>query len=92
MSLGAVLLLPMTILSNEILVCYPGSYYVKWLNVSLIQGKLYMAPLCSIDLLFSDVGLWNHVFLGSNACLFILIPFAYFFSEAEGFSGTRKVC
>ena len=31
------------------------------------------------------------MFLGSNSCLFILIPFAYFFSEAEGFSGSRKV-
>ncbi|XP_065882513.1 limb region 1 protein homolog [Dysidea avara] len=71
-SLGAVFLLPMTIVSNEILVYYPGSYYVKWLNASLIRG------------------LWNQVFLGSNGCLFVLLPFAYFFSEAEGFSGSKK--
>ncbi|EDO49006.1 predicted protein [Nematostella vectensis] len=37
-SLGAVLLLPMSILSNEILVMYPNSYYIKWLNGSLIHG------------------------------------------------------
>ena len=36
-------------------------------------------------------GLWNHVFLVSNLSLFIFLPFAYFFTEAEGFSGSRKV-
>ena len=36
-------------------------------------------------------GLWNHVFLVSNISLFMLMPFAYFFTEAEGFSGSRKV-
>ena len=39
-SLGAVLLLPTTIFSNEILLMYPKSYYVKWLNGSLIHGTL----------------------------------------------------
>ena len=53
-SLGAVFLLPMTILSNEILVCYPGSYYVKWLNVSLIQGKLWLHYVLTVNVLFSD--------------------------------------
>lgn len=37
-SAGAVLLLPMSIVSNEVLHLYPKSYYVKWLNSSLIQG------------------------------------------------------
>lgn len=37
-SIGSVLLLPMSIISNEILVHYPDSYYVKWLNTSLITG------------------------------------------------------
>ena len=37
-SLGAVLLLPMSILSNEIMIMYPNSYYIKWLNGSLIHG------------------------------------------------------
>lgn len=71
-SAGAVLLLPMSIVSNEVLHMYPNSYYVKWLNTSLIQG------------------LWNHIFFLSNLALFILMPFAYFFTEAEGFSGSRK--
>lgn len=71
-SAGAVLLLPISIISNEVLLAYPNSYYVKWLNSSLIHG------------------LWNHVFLFSNLSLFILMPFAYFFTEAEGFTGSRK--
>jgi len=37
-SFGAVLLLPFSIISNEVLLRYPHSYYVKWLNDSLIQG------------------------------------------------------
>ena len=37
------------------------------------------------------LGLWNEVFLGCNLCLFILLPFAYFFTESAGFSGSRKV-
>ena len=65
-AVGAALLLPISILSNEVLLLYPSSYYVKWLNSSLISG------------------LWNHVFLFSNVSIFILLPFAYFFSESEG--------
>lgn len=71
-SLGAALLLPISIISNEVLILYPNSYYVKWLNSSLIQG------------------LWNHVFLFSNLSMFVLLPFAYLFTESEGFSGHRK--
>ncbi|KAK3702877.1 hypothetical protein QZH41_014143 [Actinostola sp. cb2023] len=71
-SLGAVLLLPMSILSNEILLVYPKSYYMKWLNGSLIHG------------------LWNQIFLGSYISLFVSMPFAYFFTESEGFAGSRK--
>lgn len=37
-SLGAVLLLPFSIISNEVLLRYPESYYIKWLNDSLLQG------------------------------------------------------
>ena len=38
-SIGATLLLPISIASNEVLILYPNSYYVKWLNSSLIQGN-----------------------------------------------------
>jgi hypothetical protein len=41
---------------------------------------------------FLLVGLWNYVFLLSNICLFILLPFSYFFIESQGFTGQRKVC
>ena len=38
-SIGAVLLLPFSIFSNEILLSYQSSFYMKWLNDSLIHGK-----------------------------------------------------
>lgn len=38
-SVGAILLLPVSIVSNEVLLLYPKSYYVQWLNSSLIIGK-----------------------------------------------------
>ncbi|KAG8443587.1 hypothetical protein GDO86_012115, partial [Hymenochirus boettgeri] len=69
---GAVLLLPFSIISNEILRSFPKSYYIQWLNGSLIHG------------------LWNLVSLFSNLCLFVLMPFAFFFLESEGFAGLKK--
>ncbi|XP_056603084.1 limb region 1 protein homolog [Triplophysa dalaica] len=69
---GAVLLLPFSIISNEILLSLPKNYYIQWLNESLIHG------------------LWNLVSLFSNLCLFVLMPFAYFFLESEGFAGSKK--
>lgn len=71
-SLGAVLLLPISIMSNEVLTMYRDSLYVQWLNLSLIQG------------------LWNIIFLFSNLSLFVGLPFAYLFTESEGFPGSRK--
>lgn len=35
-------------------------------------------------------GLWNNVFLFSNLSLFVFLPFAYLFTESEGFFGHRK--
>ncbi|XP_067385980.1 protein LMBR1L isoform X2 [Emydura macquarii macquarii] len=71
-SLGAVLLLPFSILSNEVLLLFPQNYYIQWLNGSLVHG------------------LWNLVFLFSNLSLVFLMPFAYFFTESEGFAGSKK--
>ncbi|XP_036312747.1 protein LMBR1L isoform X6 [Pipistrellus kuhlii] len=71
-SLGAVLLLPFSIISNEVLLSLPRNYYIQWLNGSLIHG------------------LWNLVFLFSNLSLIFLMPFAYFFTESEGFAGSKK--
>ncbi|KAG8138767.1 putative Limb region 1 protein, partial [Naja naja] len=39
-SAGAVLLLPFSIISNEILLSFPQSYYIKWLNGSLIHARI----------------------------------------------------
>ncbi|XP_052525750.1 protein LMBR1L isoform X4 [Tympanuchus pallidicinctus] len=71
-ALGAVLLLPFSIISNEVLLSFPHNYYIQWLNGSLIHG------------------LWNLVFLFSNLSLVFLMPFAYFFTESEGFAGSKK--
>ncbi|NWU47212.1 LMBRL protein, partial [Dromas ardeola] len=71
-ALGAVLLLPFSIISNEVLLSFPQNYYIQWLNGSLIHG------------------LWNLVFLFSNLSLVFLMPFAYFFTESEGFAGSKK--
>ncbi|XP_047136745.1 limb region 1 protein homolog isoform X1 [Hydra vulgaris] len=71
-SIGAVLLLPFSIFSNEILLYYPNSYYVIWLNESLIHA------------------LWNQIFLGTYIAMFLAMPFAWFFTESEGFSGSKK--
>ncbi|KAM7313057.1 protein LMBR1L isoform X1 [Ixodes scapularis] len=71
-SLGAALLLPVSIVSNEVLLLYPTSFYIQWLNSSLIHG------------------LWNEIFLFSNVSIFILLPFAYLFTESEGLPGSRK--
>merc|ERR1719187_1350723 len=37
-SVGAALLLPISTISNEVLHRYPKSWYIKWLNSSLIHG------------------------------------------------------
>ncbi|KAF5305480.1 hypothetical protein FQA39_LY01571 [Lamprigera yunnana] len=51
-SIGAVLLLPFSIISNEVLILYPKSYYVQWLNSSLVQG------LWNYVFLFSNISLF----------------------------------
>ena len=51
-SFGAVLLLPMSIGANEALIMFPNSYYLQWVNSSLILGKrrsytiLYFKQIC----------------------------------------------
>ncbi|XP_015913131.1 protein Lilipod isoform X2 [Parasteatoda tepidariorum] len=64
-SIGAALLHPISIVTNEILLRYPNSYYVQWLNSSLIQG------LWSLVFLFSNVALFlllpfAHLFVESE--------------------------
>ena len=50
------------------------------------------SPLMTISAFpFFALGLWNLVFLFSNLSLIFLMPFAYFFTESEGFAGSRKV-
>lgn len=101
MALGAVLLLPFSIISNEVLLSFPQNYYIQWLNGSLIHGgcmgcpqNLWVRvalPQSSPHAVPSLPGLWNLVFLFSNMSLVFLMPFAYFFTESEGFAGSKKV-
>ena len=49
---GAVLLLPMSIIANEVIIITPQSFYWNWLNSSLIHG------LWTTIFLFSNVSLF----------------------------------
>lgn len=60
-----------------------------WLTIyhsSVIEAQVVL----KLNILFSS-GLWNLVFLFSNLSLVFLMPFAYFFTESEGFAGSKKV-
>jgi len=50
--IGAVLLLPISIIANEVILIYPNSFYWKWLNSSLIHG------LWNKTFLFSNLSLF----------------------------------
>lgn len=66
-SIAAFLLLPVSIITNEL----------SWIDDARTKSSLLY-------------GMWSYVFLFSNLSLFILIPFAWFFTESEGFSGSRR--
>ncbi|XP_076807647.1 limb region 1 protein homolog [Clavelina lepadiformis] len=71
-SFGSVLMLPMSMLGNEVVHLYPDSYWVQWLNGALVHT------------------FWKWIFILSNTSLFVLLPFSYFFTESEGFTGQRR--
>ena len=50
--MGATLLLPISVISNEVLLLYPNTYYVQWLNGMLIQG------LWNLIFLFANISLF----------------------------------
>lgn len=52
-SAGSTLLLPISSISNEVLHRYPDSWYIKWLNASLIQGIWNLIFLLSNMCLFA---------------------------------------
>ncbi|KAB1269815.1 Protein LMBR1L [Camelus dromedarius] len=47
-ALGAVLLLPFSIISNEVLLSLPRNYYIQWLNGSLIHGLWNLGVLARV--------------------------------------------
>jgi hypothetical protein len=91
-SIGAVLLLPISIAANEALLMFPKSYYLQWLNSSLIHGEIYEFIKAQLIVVVFFSGMWNQIFLFSNVALFILMPFAYLFTESEGLPGSKRVC
>ncbi|KRZ97819.1 Protein LMBR1L [Trichinella sp. T8] len=87
-SLSAILLVPFSIFSNEILLLYSKNYYIQWLSSSLLKSIFFLTNLLE-NLKQNLVGLWNSVFACSNLCIFILLPFAYFLIESHGFVSFR---
>eukprot|EP01135_Chromosphaera_perkinsii_P005452 Nk52_evm1s352 gene=Nk52_evmTU1s352 len=71
LSLATMILLPATIMGNEIIYRFPDSSLASWLTADVIYG------------------MWNNIFVCTNITLFILLPFAYFFTEAEGIGNSR---
>ncbi|CAG5896052.1 limb region 1 protein homolog isoform 1-T1 [Menidia menidia] len=82
------------------------SMYLCTFTLSVSGGAVFLLPfsIISNEILLSFPrnyyiqwlngslihGLWNLVSLFSNLCLFVLMPFAYFFLESEGFAGSKK--
>lgn len=82
-SMAAMLLIPITIVSHEIMVSYPNNQYIQWLNRGLIFGE-------KITWVINWLDLWNVIFLGANLSLFVLIPFGFFYNESDGFAVGMK--
>lgn len=53
--------------------------------------NFYYRETCNVNFFLFVSGLWNLASLFSNLCLFVLMPFAFFFLESEGFAGLKKV-
>lgn len=91
-ALAAAMLMPATAVSNEILLRYPHDYYVQWLSEQLISRTYAVAlshgpPVAAADLARRGLRMtviWDEVFVSSVACMFFLVPFAYFYGEAGG--------
>lgn len=67
-SIGAVILLPFSVLGSEILHSYPDNYYLKWLNWSFINSLWnHVFLLSNISLFFLLP--FSYFFLESQVCL-----------------------
>ena len=74
-SAGSVLLLPISTISNEVLHRYPSSWYIQWLNTSLIHG------IWNIIFVLSNLSLF----------LALPFAYLFCESEGLPFLGTRRV-
>lgn len=73
-SAGSVLLLPISTISNEVLHRYPSSWYIQWLNTSLIHG------IWNIIFVLSNLSLF----------LALPFAYLFCESEGLPFLGTRR--
>lgn len=105
-SIGAASLLPLSILTNEVLgdnnncsssscnsaaTVDSSSSSSSLLSTSSSSSVSYQnSPGHTSSITWFINGLWSYVFLFSNISLFVLLPFAYFFTESEGFSGSKR--
>lgn len=93
----AALLLPISIASNEVLLLYPLSYYVKWLNSSLVHGNfsyLIFVFICrfqhhawqngtNVTMIYSmDLIKFDHFFLFSSGLLSFPLSLSLSFSPS----------
>ena len=78
-SIGAALLLPVSIVSNELLLMYQSSYYVKWLNSSLIHGmyiSVWTVAMEYVVHVFSDIQLFLEILV--FFCRILELDFSWF--------------
>lgn len=87
MSFGAMALVPFTILGHEVMGNYGDCWYLKWISYNLILGTHQPNSGASSLLNGTRSGLWNKIFWGANLSLFLVLPLAYFYYEAEGLGG-----
>jgi hypothetical protein len=77
-SVGAVLLLPISILANEALLVFPNSYYLQWVNSSLIHG-LYL----NVESKFRVIFCCCNIYLLDFLLLILLLLSIYFLLESN---------
>lgn len=80
--------------SLQIYVFFIIKKYRSLTNIIIQQSNFSLTrPVSNLFSFFCYlfIGLWNLASLFSNLCLFVLMPFAFFFLESEGFAGLKKV-
>lgn len=104
---GAVLLLPISIVANEALLMFPNSYYLQWMNTSLIHGQFaeyleteilaahtWKISMCRKERkcqMLEMTEFWPCVFLSVSWCLFARLHFSSTLNAVQSFVSFLKV-